>query len=211
MALDVSACILDVWYRLGFSSADDLANETWLTVAELYQFLDDAVKALGRSTGVFLTYDATIAVTPGLPTYALPARHVFTESAWLLYADGHVQLLRLTGVGQLFALDANWPTTLGDPTRLSLDAQDVETCILYPVPLQNATLAQVCETYPADVALGGAALALNPVLQDMLTYAALAGARSKESDSRDGDMAKHFAARVAMYQAIVESLWGSGN
>jgi len=208
---DVLNSVNDVWFRLGFQNYEDMAvDDRWVTLSELWQFADDVVKALSRSTGVFMTYDASIAVIAGQPSYALPASHVYTEGAWLLYAGMPLRLLRLSGVGQLFALDANWGTTVGDPTRLSLDAQDVETCILYPSPIGNATLAQIMEACPITVGPGSSALPLSPVLGDMFSYACLAGARSKESDSRDGEMAAHFAERVSMYRQIVEKLWGPG-
>lgn len=209
MAFDVVDCIADVWFRLGFSSAADMAvSNRWVTIAELYQFADEAVKGLARTTALFLGYDVTIAVVAGTASYALPARHVFTEGAWLIYSGGAIQLLRLTGTGQLFALDATWSVKTGLPTRLSLDAQDVDTCILYPSPVSNSTLAQVLEIYPPDVADGASVLPVSAVLQDAVSYAMLAGALSKESDSARPEVAAHCKERMLMYAAIAAKLWG---
>jgi hypothetical protein len=151
-----------------------------------------------------------VAVTAGTAAYLLPASRVFTEGAWLLYAGLPLQLLRLSTVGQLFALDANWPTTTGDPTRLSLDAAGTVTGVLYPVPLSNSTLVQVMQAVPATVAAGASSLPVSPVLQDYVSYQLLRSARSKESDSSMPEMAAHFGERCKLYEAVIVHLFGGG-
>jgi hypothetical protein len=207
---DVANCLADLWFRMGFLDANDAnVDDRWVTVDELYEFGDEAVKALARSSLVFLTYDTSIAVTPPTATYALPAGHVLTEGAWLLYAGQPLQLLRLTSVGQLFALDSEWSATQGNPTRLSLDAAGVPNCVLYPVPTASATLAQVMQALPPDVIAGASSLPLSPVLQDAFTYACLGAARGKESDSRMDEIAAHCKERVDLYAKVAAHLWGS--
>ena len=208
---DVANCIADLWFRLGFLNAADMARaDRWVTLAELYQFADDAAKFLSRASAAFLTYDSSIGVTAGEPEYALPAGWVWTEGAWLLYAGLPLQQLRLSSVGQLFALDANWNTTTGNPLRLSLDAGPVGWCVLYPSPVAGAVLAEVLQVFPATVAAGASALPLSAVLQDYFTDAALAGARAKESDSAMPDVAAHCRERMALYEAVIGHLWGDG-
>jgi len=200
----------DLWFRLGFKDQADLIAANWLTFAELYQYADDAVKFLARTTSLFLTYDASIAVIAGTPAYALPARHIFTEGAWLVYAGAAIQLLRLSSAGQLFALDAIWGTKTGAPTRLSLDAGDAVSCVLYPNPTANATLAQVIEQSPVDVNAGASALPLSPVLESYFSTWMLAGALSKESDSARPEVASHLQERLKLMDAVIKSLWGGG-
>jgi len=200
----------DLWYRLGFQSQADLLAANWLTVGELYQFADDAVKAIARATSLFLTFDDSIAVSAGTAAYALPAGHIFTEGAWLVYASGGIQLLRLTTVGQLFALDAVWGTKTGAPVRLSLDARDAVSCVLYPSPTANATLAQIMQQTPADVAEGATALPLSPVMEIYFSSAILAAALSKESDSARPEVAAHLVERLGLIDAVIQSLWGEG-
>jgi hypothetical protein len=208
---DVANCEADLWFRLGFLSPDDMnVDDRWVTIAELYQFGDDAAKFLARSTSMFLTYDASVAVLAGTAGYALPAGHVFTEGAWLAFAGTPPQLLRLTTVGQLFGLDANWATTVGDPSRISLDAAGVGNAVLYPVPIGPATLAQVMEQLPADIVAGASSLPVSPIVQDALTYWLLGAARGKESDSRMQDIADHSKARFDLYLKVFQHLWGSG-
>jgi hypothetical protein len=209
MSLDVSLSVLDCWFRLGFLNAAELnAGTAWVTPAELYQFADDAVKGIARSTALFLVYDQTTNVVAGTPQYALPANHVFTESAFLIYAGPLVQLLRLTGATQLFALDATWPATSGPPVRLSMDAADIHAGVLYPNPVANAVLAMVLEVYPPDVTVLAHVLPVTGILQDACSYAMLAGALAKESDNSRPEVAKHCRERMGLYLAIADKLWG---
>ena len=208
MSFDVANCLSDVWFRLGFSSQSDMtAAGSWVTSAELYQWADDALKALARTTSVFLTYDTSVAVRGGTASYALPARHVFTESAWLIYPT-RVQLMRFSGSQELFALDANWPVIQGPPKRLSLDAGSVSTMIFYPLPTTSATLAMVLEVYPPDVTAGSSTVAASPIFQDYASLACLAGALGKESDYSRREVAAHARKRMDMYAAIARQLWG---
>ncbi len=208
---DAANSIADLWFRLGFASAADMAVAGgWVTSAELYQFADDQAKLLARTSSLFLAYDASIGVTAGTALYNLPAAHIYTLSAWLLYAGLPLQMIRLSSVGQLFGLDANWPTTTGDPSRISLDAGGVGTATLYPNPIANATLAQVLQEYPATVMSGASSVPLSPILQDYFTDAILAGARGKESDSAMPGIAAHMAERMALYAQVIEHLFGGG-
>jgi hypothetical protein len=212
MSCDVLNSVNDLWFRLGFTDQADLdAGTGFVTNAQLYQYIDDRVKVLARTCSVFLTYDASIAVTPGTAVYALPAGHVFTEGAWLLYASAPLQLLRLSTVGQLFALDAAWSEAAeGPPLRLSLDAAGANNCVLYPGPSADATLAQIIQQLPATVAAGASVLPLSPVLQDYFTDAAIAGARSAESDSAMPEIGDHLKERMALYEAVLIHLFGGG-
>lgn len=209
MACDVANSVADVWFRLGFLSATELATNTlWLTLTELYQFGDDAGKRLSRVCGAFLQVDSSIGVVANTASYSLPAAHVFTLLAWIVYA-GSIQILRLTTVGQLLAFDAGWAATTGAPTRASLDAEPVGTITLYPIPNANGTLDQICEEYPA-IAQGSSSVAVCPLLQDYFSYALLAGSLAKESDYAKPEVAAHCAERARLYEAVSAHLWGPG-
>jgi hypothetical protein len=81
---------------------------------------------------------------------------------------------------------------------------------LYPNPTEADTLSQVCEEYPPTIASGSSTVALPVPLQDFLSYAMLAGARLKESDARMEDMAEHFSERCALYEQVIQHLYGVG-
>lgn len=208
--IDAADSLADAWFRLGFLSSAELATEDyWVTTGELYQFADDAAKKMAYAVGAFPAVDTSITLVAGTASYALPASHVFTLLAWIVYAGLPVQFLRFSTVGQLFALDANWATTSGDPVRASLDAGSVGTITLYPNPVSAGTLDQVCQEFPA-VSSESSTLALSEVMQDAFTYAMLAGARGKQSDAAMPDMAAHFSQRVDLYSQVADHLWGPG-
>jgi len=207
---DVQASLLDCLYRLGFQPAGDIGPTSWVTPAELLQFADDAAKKLATEHQLFIVWDTSIAVLAGTALYSEPAAHIATILAAFFPAFGPVQMLRLTSQRDLWALDGNWPTTGGDPQRLSMDAGPIGSATLYPNPVGAGTLGQVLQEWPAAVVAGATTIALPTVLQDLFTYAQLAGAKGKESDRSDMDMAKHYQSRVDLYEQVCAHLWGAG-
>lgn len=208
--MDASACYTDAIYRLGFASGAEVTSTSWVTAAELYQWADELARRLSYQTGLFLTYDGSVSVSAGTAAYALPATHLFTAAAALITASG-LQLLRLTSVGELFALDGAWSATTGPATRISMDAGGLGTATLYPNPTVPGTLGLICSEAPAAAITSGApTVSIPTVLQDMVTYAMLKGARGKESDDAMPDMAAHFEERLKLYEAVARHLWGGG-
>jgi hypothetical protein len=207
---DATNCLNDVWFRLGFMNADDMAvDDRWVTLDELFEFADEAVKRLAYSVGLFKAYDASVAVTAGAAQYTLPDQHVFSVAAWF-QSGGAVQLLRLSNVAQLFSLDAAWGAKTGAPVRLSLDAGGTGTATLYPSPDSDGTLAQVEQELPHDVTAGASDIPLSPVVQDYFTMAMLATALSKESDHARPEVAAHLSERMRLLEQVFEHLWGPG-
>jgi hypothetical protein len=210
--LDVQNSYFDVLYRLGFAGLSDIGPQSGVTPAVLFQFADDAAKRLAYEAGVLITLDSSITVHAGAAAYNLPATHVFTLMAALTGGNGGPQLLRLTPVRDLWALDADWGTTGGNPLRASFDAGAVGTVTLYPNPNAGGpwTLEQVCQEYAGTLAPGASTLPLPTVYQDYFSYQMLLGARFKESDARMEEMAQHFRARCQLYEQILEHLHGPG-
>jgi hypothetical protein len=207
--LDAAVSLGDVLYRLGFQSVADMGAEPWVSVDELYQHADEAIKKIAYRSGVFLTLDQSVSVVAGTGVYELPATHVYTLAAALVYETGAPVPLRMTPVRDLWALDGTWPTTAGVPTRCSMDAGSVGTITVYPIAVDDAEMQQVCEEYPADVMAGATTVALPTVLQDYLSYAMLAGARGKESEAAMPEMAAHYRERMELYEQVIEHLWGA--
>lgn len=204
--MDVANCLNDVWFRLGFLSQSDLNAATWISAADLYQYADEAVKRLAFSLGIFKEWDSAAAVSAGFPRVTLPAGHVLTVFAYLVSA-GDVQLLRLTNVEQLFALDAKWSMTIGPPKRLSID---MGAATLYPSPVANGTLSQVFQKTPATVQSGASTLAVSDAARDYFTYAVLQTALSRESDHQRPEVAAHCLERMKLYEAAFAAYWGPG-
>jgi len=204
--MDTANSVSDVLYRLGFQSSGDIALSTsWVTVAELYQWADEAAQKIAYASGVFCTADASLTAIASTAEYALPASNVFTLATFL---NGVV--LRMTAVRDLWALDATWPATSGPATRASLDASGVGTITLYPVPTVGGTLTQIAEEYAPTIALATSTVALPTVLQDFFSYAMMAGARGKESDAFMPEVAQHFEDRMSLYESVIQHLYGPG-
>lgn len=204
--ISTALCISDSWFRLGFLSLVDLNVPTWVTPAELYQFADDALKRLARVTSIFVTYDTSVVVALGISFCQLPAGYVFADSAWIV---GGTQL-RITSTADLFALDQAWSLTPGAPRRISFDAAGANRAALYPVPIGSGTLGIVMGAVPATVTSAAPTIAVSPVMADYFTYAMIAGARGKESDSAMPEVAAHIQERMTMYESIFTQLWGKG-
>jgi hypothetical protein len=205
--MDIANAFNDIPYRLGFTGPSEVTSSSWVTINELYQFADDAIKRLAYQAGLFPIYDTSITIVANTPTYALPGTHVFTVAAWM-----GTQPLRITPVRDLWALDATWQNTI-NPTalRCSFDAGSIGTITLYPNPtVGGATLAQICQEFPGTVASGSSVVQLSLVLQDYFAYVMLLGARGKESDYAQPDMAQHYQERVSLYEQVMEHLWGPG-
>jgi hypothetical protein len=208
--VNTANCVADSWHRLGFQNAAEITSTSWVTSDELFQYADDAAKRLARTTALFLTYDASIGANVGQATYALPAGFVFSESAWLNYGAS-TQQLRPTSAAELWALDQAWPATNGYTTRISFDAADANHAVLYPIPAAGgATLAQIIGVVPPTITSGASTLAVPEVVQDFVTCALIAGARSKESDSAMPEVSAHLAERMAMLEKVFQAYWGTG-
>jgi hypothetical protein len=201
--MNTTDCVNDVVYRLGFQDLTDLdADGTWVTSNELYAWADEAVKTISYRQGLFVELDASIAVVADTAVYDLPDKHISTLAAWL-----GVDALRLTPVKVLRALDATWPVTTGPSDRCSLDANSVGTITLYPKPTVGGTLWQLWQEHPPDIGIGASTVTLPTFFQDFLSYRMLAGARAKESDATQIEMAEHFEARCSMYEKIFQHLY----
>jgi len=186
--LDLQYAIPDVAYRLGFQNLDDLnAANSWVSLAELYQWADRAAKHLAYQVGVFVVFDDSIDVDAGTASYALPATHVFTLAAALVDDEGIPQMLRLTAVRDLWALDATWSQSSRPATRCSMDAAEWERWCCTRTPRLGGTLSQVCQEFPRPISTGGPLSALPTVLQDYFAYAMLAGARARVGRRHAGD------------------------
>lgn len=216
MALDLSNCLGDVWFRLGFLSQADLDQALWLVPGDLYQYADEAVKRLAYTSGIFKVFDSSVAIPAGnTGPVPLPANHVFTVFAYLDFGAGVVRILRLTNVEQLYAFDAAWTAQSGSATRLSFDGGTlgeigVRFATLYPSETQLSTLCQVIQQTPQTVAPGTSVLSVSPVLQDYFTYRLLEAALSKESDHAKPEVAAHAGERMRLYEKVFEQYFGPG-
>ncbi len=213
MSLDIANSVADVIYRLGFADHTALAASNWISDAQLYQFADDAMRKLAAEKVLFVSWNGEagtpITLANATAQYTLQSGHVFTIMATAITSGGVASNLRITQVKELWALDGLWPTTAGPPKRVSLDAGPVGTITIYPVAaVADGTLNQIMQGQPSTVQSGTSTVQLPTVLQDYFTYAALAGARGKESDNSMGEMAEFFKGMMGLYEQVMSHLWG---
>lgn len=215
MACDTAASLSDVWYRLGFLSQADLNAAQWLTSGDLYQFADEAAKRLAWTCGIFKVFDSSVAIANGTGPVTLPPGHVFTAFAYIDYGAGVIQILRLTNVEQLYALDAGWTSLAGSPTRLSFDAGapgsgGLGIATLYPSATASGSLNQVIQQTPPTVQAGASVLQVTPCIQDYFTYALLEQALAKESDHARPEVSAHATERMRLYEKVFQQYYGPG-
>ena len=204
--MDLQNSLLDVIYRLGFTGLADVSGpDSYVTLGELYQWLDEAAKKLSSLAGVFVTVDASITVVPGNSTYALPANFVYGLAVFL-----GSRPLRITSQAQLEALEGQWSAAVGPAARASFDAREVGFVVLYPQPTAGGVLSLVCQEFPSTIQAGSTTISLPTVFQDYFSYAQLAGARGKESDARMEEISNHAQARVDLYVKVATHLYGRG-
>src|SRR5207249_3191346 len=92
--------VSDLWPPLNATSE---ADAVYWTEAELYEWIDEAVKRLAQR-GYFVVYDTSLTTATGTKNYTLPTGHVGT-----IQADIAGRLLRARNVQELEAFDSAWP------------------------------------------------------------------------------------------------------
>jgi hypothetical protein len=199
--VDIANVIYDILPALGATSLGDL---DWCTETELFQWADEAAKRLARTAGVWVEIDSSTAVMPSTSNYSAPVDHIDT-----IHVHLGTTVLRETSVRELLALDGSWQTSPGAVTRYSMDAGDPGTITIYQIPTAAGTLTVIYHQYPAQIEAGASLIAVASPIQDYFGYSMLAEARRKESDASMPEMADHFDQRVALYEQVIEHLWGA--
>jgi hypothetical protein len=200
--IDINAVVDSILPSLGASSLSDL---DWCTQAELLQWADDAAKRLAATAGVFVEYDANTTTATGQASYSTPTGHIDMIKA----AVGNN--LRAITVAELNALDATWQATPGAPKRFSMDANAPNNLTLYPVPIATDAVALLFHKFPDAITVNNHSLSAPRPIRGYFAAFLKAEARRKESDATMTEMADHFSARVAMFERVLEHLYGPSN
>ncbi len=204
--IDAAQIILNLVPALGFQSLADLEASDWLQDVELYQWADEASQRLAHQAGVFAEWDNSATAVSLTSVYPAPVN--FVNLVALYYAGAK---LRETNVAELAALDANWPATGGTPIRASIDAGNLGTFTLYPMPTSSgAVILALFDKYLPTISAAASALPISSPAQDYFAYHMLAEARGKESEASMPDMAQHFRKRVQMFEEIFAKYYGGG-
>lgn len=188
--------------------AGSRADLTFWSESDLIQWMDEALKRLARVACVFVGRSAATLSIAGQATYALPVRHIST-----LHVSYLVTPLRPAGTMELEALDTTYQTTQDTPERWYQDQLGDGTIGLAPVPdTSDEAIPIIYEGWPAELDGAGQntlVSAPGPV-KGYLAFAVLAQAYGREGECETPDIAAHCRGRIAMYDAIFTSYYGSG-
>jgi hypothetical protein len=203
--INTALVVGDLWPPL---NARGPADAVFWTEAELYAWIDEAVKRFARKHAAFVVYDQTILAVTGTADYNLPAAHVLTFQADL---DG--RYLRARNVQEMDALDATWPTAAaGKPKAFLEDTKGLTQLALYPPPTvayNGKAVGLVMAELPAAISAAAAILAAPPILREYFTFFALGEARAKETNASMDETAEWFRGLVDMIDQVAEHLWSS--
>lgn len=200
MPVSPATVISDALPALNSASTADLV---FWTEAELYQFVDEAVRRAARESLAFAAV-AILPVTGGSTGAAMP-----TGSSTAIWASWNGVSLRSASVGELEARDDSWDTATGTPSHWTVEL-GTGVIRLYPIPPTDGVLLALVQGCPPAVALGGAALpAVHPFF-GYLVQEVIGAARGKVSDATMPEIASHTAQRGAMYLDTFKQYWGTG-
>lgn len=201
--INTALVVGDLWAPL---NARSQADAVYWTEAELYEWIDEAVKKFARRHGAFVVYDTTLTTAAAVQNYDLPATHLNT-----IQADLNGKVLRARNVQELEALDSGWPTaTPAEPKAFVQDTQGVTRLTVYPapsVPFQSLPIGLAMAQLPATITAATAILAAPPALREYFTFSALAEARAKESQASMDEVADWLRSITGLIEQVAEGLW----
>lgn len=193
----------DLWAPLNARSE---ADAVFWTEAQLYAWIDEAVKRFARKHAAFVVHDTTVTTLAGAADYNLPTDHLVT-----FQADLNGKYLRARNIQEMDSLDATWPSAAaGVPQAFLEDKQGLVKITLYPPPnVANESLpvGLTMAKQPATITKAAAILAAPPVLRDYLTFYALAEARSAETNASMDEVATWYRGLVNQLDQVAEHLW----
>lgn len=203
MAFDLSATAAEFLFRVGVTSWADL---NWCTQPEIYGYFDEACQKLA-TMGLF--------VARNTQTLAANSALYETASDWLdsLHVSVAGAQLRPASASELLASDSSWIETECEagsvPTRYSMDAGQLGTITLYPIPVGAAELETVDHTTAATITPSQTLAPVPAVLSDYFLYFALMRARGKESPYQMPEIASAAASQCQLYETVITKYWGS--
>lgn len=184
-------------------ACEGYSSMLFCTQADLIEWSNNAIEDLTRTTGVNVETDDSITTVAAQADYTLPTGHLSTIDADLEGAK-----LRPASGAELAALNQDWTTTTGTPTRYT-EGEGFGEVRLYPIPTANGdTLRLVFHRKPADVSTSAPYVGLPSILQDYQFHRVFSLARRKESQSQMQDAAD-FSDKVAeLIQQTAQAIWG---
>jgi hypothetical protein len=204
--VNMAVVVGGLWEPLHSSSAGDAI---FWTESELYQYIDEAAKRLGRTFQVFTSYDQSLTAANGTRDYTLDPRHVSTQQA-----DLAGTVLRPFTAHELDSLSSTWPTDSGTPKRFLEDTSGVFTLTLHPIPGAGDTgkaIGLVENKIPIDISVSAAILQAPQVMREYFTFYALSKAHAKEGRAQMQETGAFFKSLVELMETTIADYWGGAN
>lgn len=205
--IDTTEVLADILPSLHAASTSD-SDLYWWKLTDLIEFMDEALKRLARKAGVFVKRSTSVTSAVGAPTYSLPADHVA-----ILHVTYGTEPLRPSGTLELESRDSDYRSTQGTPDHWYLDQLGDYTMGLSPVPNHAGDTVPIIYTAIAaeldDAQLNTLVTAPTPI-KGYLAMCILAEAYGRESEMEMQDLSQHCKGRIAMYEAMMASYYGSG-
>lgn len=203
--INTALVVGDLWEPL---NARGPADAIFWTEAQLYAWVDEAVKRFARKHAAFVVYDTTITTQAAVADYSLPSDHVCT-----FQADLNGKYLRARNVQEMDSLDSKWTTAAaGVPQAFLEDRKGLTQLALYPPPnVANESLAVglTMAKQPATITQANGILAAPPVVREYLTFYALAEARAAETNASMDEIAAWYRSLVDQLDQVAEHLWST--
>ena len=186
------------------------ADLVFWTKKELLRWFDEAVKDLANKAVIFVRRDTATSLVAGTATYAAPSRHLRT-----LYAAHSNRGLRPSSTYELEALDTQFASASGTPTKFYEDKIGANIIGLYKVPASGDVAAGALEIiqseYPTEVdeLEVNTAVAAPAVFGDLWEARVLTEAYNKDSDARLPEVAANLGEFTQLIESVISGLWGT--
>ena len=186
-------------------NAADAAGLDFWTEAQLYEFLDAAVKRLTRLRCLVLHDGTTVTVSAGTTEGNYPSLHIAT-----MYVAAGDLWLEPTNQQEMDAYDNDWRTTKGNALSHWLSYPGLEKLTTYPdLYSGTAVLRLIYQSYFADVSkTANYTVSIPTVIRDWLFLQVIADARDAETEGKAREIASTVRGVADQIGSIIRGYWG---
>jgi hypothetical protein len=200
-AIDVTQVVDELLASLHAGSRAELV---FWTEAQLYQWMDEAVKRLAAIAALFVGRNSGLTV-PATATYSLPNQLLAT-----LHVSVDQDAIRPANTMELEARDDSYQTTEGTPDAWYQDLLGAGVLGLAPVPDEEIALAEIYTGWPTALDAGQTMLAAPPPIKGYLAMYALGEAYGIEGEMEMPEVAAHCRGRLELYHQLFRAYYGPG-
>jgi hypothetical protein len=191
------------WMCQSLNAPNVAQLQNW-TAAELYQYAEESLRALGGKAQLIVELDESIALVADQAFYEVPAGHIAT-----IYAAADGVMLKPSSVAEVEALDDNYEEAASDtPTRWIGDSLGLGLIRTYPAPDATGTLTLIFQKDTPDLTAAAAEVKIPAPIGDYLSVKALQQARERQGDGQMKDAAAALGLLGGLYEKAAEAYWG---